>query len=75
MNFDKMVDNLAKRFDRISPIRNNRKNGISYWKDKMIIPLENWTLLNTSEALEYFPDDFQILTTFIPESELQNKVR
>ena len=68
-----MVDNLAKRFDRISPIRNNRKNGISYWKDKMIIPLEDWTLLNTSEALEYFPDDFQILTTFIPESELQNK--
>lgn len=58
-----MVDNLAKRFDRISPIRNNRKNGISYWKDKMIIPLEDWTLLNASEALEYFPDDLFRLST------------
>jgi hypothetical protein len=69
-----MVENLAKRFDKISPIMNNRENGISYWKDKMIIPLEDWTLLkDTSEALEYFPDDFQIPTMFIPETELQHK--
>jgi hypothetical protein len=74
LNFGKTVDNLAKRFDTISPITNSQKNGISYWKDKMIIPLEDWTLLkDTSEALEYFPDDFQIPTTFIPETELQNK--
>jgi hypothetical protein len=51
---------------------NNRKNGVSYWKGKMIIPLDDWTLLkDTSEALEYFPDDFHIPSTFIPESELQ----
>jgi hypothetical protein len=69
-----MVDNLAKRFDRISPIRNNRKNGIRYWKDKMIIPLNDWTLLkDSSEALEYFPDDFDILSTFISETEIQEK--
>ena len=69
-----MVDNLAKRFDRISPGMNNREEGISYWKDKMIIPLEDWTLLkDTSAAFRYFPDDFQIATTFIPETELQHK--
>jgi hypothetical protein len=40
----------------------------------MIIPLEDWTLLkDTPEALEYFPDDFQVPTTFIPETELQHK--
>jgi hypothetical protein len=53
---------------------NNREEGIGYWKDKMILPLEDWTLLKgTSEALEYFPDDFQITATFVPESELQHK--
>jgi hypothetical protein len=70
-----MVDNLTKRFDRISPSSmNNQKNSIAYWKDKMIIPLEDWTLLKgTSEALEYFPSDFQITTTLVPESELKQK--
>jgi hypothetical protein len=74
LNFGKAVDNLAKRFERISPGTNNREDGIGYWKDKMIIPLEDWTLLKgTSEALEYFPDDFQITTTFVPESEIKHK--
>ncbi len=74
MNFDKTVDNLAKRFDRIFPIVNNRRNDLSCWKDKAIIPLEDWTpLKNTLEALEYFPDDFQISTTFISETELQHE--
>jgi hypothetical protein len=53
---------------------NNREEGIGYWKEKVIIPLEDWTLLKgTSEALKYFPDDFQITTTFVQESELQHK--
>jgi hypothetical protein len=40
----------------------------------MIIPLDDWTLLkDTSEELEYFPDDFQITTTFIPETELKHE--
>jgi hypothetical protein len=53
---------------------NSRKNGISYWEDKSIIPLEDWTLLkDTFEALEYFPDDFEISTTFIAETELQHE--
>ena len=74
MNFDKTVDNLAKKFDRISPIMNNQEHGISHWKDKMVISLEDWTQLkDTSEALEYFPDDFQIPTTYIPETELRHK--
>jgi hypothetical protein len=69
-----MVDSLAKKFDRISPITNNQKNGIGYWKGKMIVPLDNWiTLKDTPEALEYFPDDFQIPSTFIPKTELQDK--
>ncbi|MFY9965113.1 MAG: hypothetical protein WAK50_05195 [Nitrososphaeraceae archaeon] len=52
----------------------NRKNGISYWKGKVIIPLEDWILLkDTDEALEYFPDDFDTLLSFISETELQNK--
>lgn len=74
MNFGKTVNNLAKRFDRVSPFRNSRKNGVSYWKDKMIIPLEDWTLLKgTSEELEYFPDDYLMPTTFISEAELQHE--
>ena len=30
---------FTKRFDRVFPIMNNGKNGISLWKDKMIIPI------------------------------------
>lgn len=53
---------------------NNQRNGLTCWKDKAIIPLEDWTLFkDTFEALEYFPDDFQISTTFIPETELQHE--
>ena len=53
---------------------NNEENGVTHWKDKMIIPLHDWTLLkDTSEELENFPDDFQIPTTFIPETELQHE--
>ena len=37
---------------------------LSYWKDKMIILLEDWTLLkDTSEALQYFPDDFHPISS------------
>ena len=40
----------------------------------MIIPLEDWTAIkDTSEALDYFPDDFQISTTFMPKTELRDK--
>ena len=40
----------------------------------MIIPLEDWTLLKgTSEELEYFPDDYLMPTTFMPEAELQHE--
>lgn len=74
MNFERTVDNLTKRFDRISPISNNQKNGLGYWKGKMIVPLDDWITLNdTPEAFEYYPDDFQITSTFIPKTELQDK--
>jgi len=53
---------------------NSQKIGVSYWKDKRILPLEDWILLkDTAEVLGYFPDDFDILLTFISETELQNK--
>jgi hypothetical protein len=47
---------------------------MAYATGKTKGPLEDWILLkDTAEALEYFPDNFDNLSTFISEIELQNK--
>ena len=56
----KSVDNLTKRLGRFDAITDSsNKTGLSVWKDKAIIPLDEWIgIRNTSYALNYFPDDF-----------------
>jgi hypothetical protein len=69
---DKSIDKLSRRIERIDPsVSNNNGSGTRYWKGKKIIPLEKWEeiafanadaggyrLMQTEEALEYFPDDY-----------------
>jgi hypothetical protein len=48
--------------------------GLSHWKGKPIIPLDNWIELQDRPcALDYFPDDFDQPLTNISEDELRGK--
>jgi hypothetical protein len=48
--------------------------GLNYWKNKPIIPLEEWIeIRDTPYALEYLPDDFDQDLTYIPEDELEHE--
>jgi hypothetical protein len=74
LNLERSIGNIAKRLDRIDPLKNDRENGLNYWKGKPIISLEEWIQLkDTPRAVNYLPDDFHIPSTFIPEPELQHK--
>ena len=54
----------------------NNKSAFHYWKDKPIIPLDEWIKFrDTSHALDYFPDDFDQLFTYISEEDLEKKGR
>jgi hypothetical protein len=51
----------------------NNKSGLRYWKDKPIIPIDEWIKFkNTPYALDYFPDEFDHELTHMPENELEN---
>jgi hypothetical protein len=74
LKLDRTIDNLAKRLDRIIPEFSNRnKTNLSYWKNKPIIPLDEWIKFrDTPYALDYFPDNFdQSLTYMTNEYELE----
>jgi hypothetical protein len=74
LKLDRTIDNLAKRLDRIIPEFSNRnKTSLSYWKNKPIIPLDEWIKFrDTPYALDYFPDNFdQSLTYMTNEYELE----
>jgi hypothetical protein len=48
-------------------------NDQNHWRDKEIIPLNEWIQLKgTPYALQYFPDDFDNPQTFLTESDLKN---
>ena len=63
-----VYDNLAKRLDRFDPVsHSSNKTGLKYWKNKPIIPLEGWMKFRDKPyALDYFPDDFDQVLTYIP---------
>lgn len=58
MNLKRSVDNLAKRLDKLDPAFSfSNSSGLSHWKGKPIIPMEEWIQIrNTPYALDYFPD-------------------
>lgn len=73
MKLNRSIDNLTKRLNRLDqhlpishvPSSNNRI-GLSHWKGKPIIPINEWIKFrDTSYALAYFPDDFDQTLSFI----------
>jgi len=73
LNLARSIDNLAKRLDKFDPIfASSNKIGLSHWKGKPIIPVEKWIgIRDTHLALEYFPDDFDQVLTYIHEDEVE----
>ncbi|MGC2383302.1 MAG: hypothetical protein WA631_09380 [Nitrososphaeraceae archaeon] len=72
MNLDKSISNLSKRIERFDSFDGDG-NDSNHWKDKAIIPLNDWIQLRgTPYALEYFPDNFDKVWTFLTESDLKN---
>ena len=74
MKLDRSIDNLAKKLDRLDPNplpshvpSSNNRIGLSHWKDKPIIALEDWIQIrgHLSYRLEYFPDDFDQTLTYM----------
>jgi len=72
LKLERSIDNLAKRLNRLKPLlptsfvpSSNNRTGLSHWKGKPIIALEDWIQIrgHLSYKLEFFPDDFdQTLT-------------
>ena len=74
MKPDRSIDNLAKRLERLDPHplpphvpSSNNKTGLSHWKGKPIIALEDWIQIRGQlpSRLEYFPDDFDQTLTYM----------
>lgn len=75
MNLKSSIDNLAKRLDKFDPVFHcSNKFSLSHWKEKPIIPLEEWLSIGeTPYVLDYFPDDFDQVLTYISEDELKGE--
>jgi hypothetical protein len=74
LNLDRSIDNLARRLDRFDPVLDfSNKTGLNYWKGKPIIPLEEWLgIRETPYVIDYFPNDFDQVITYIPENEVEH---
>jgi hypothetical protein len=78
LKLERSIGNLAKKLDRLDPIKASiNKTSLSYWKNKPIISLDEWIRFRESPyALDYFPDNFDQVLSYIPENELEKeKVR
>jgi hypothetical protein len=65
LKLERSINNLAKRLDRFTTIFVPNKTGLSHWKGRLVIPLEDWIQIrgHLPYRLEYFPNDFdQTLT-------------
>ena len=71
MNLERSIGNLEKKFNRVVPsVGTRNKTGLSSWKGRQIIPLDDWIeLRDTSYALRYFPDDFDQALTYMSGDE------
>jgi hypothetical protein len=67
LKLERSIDNLAKNLDRLYPeFPSCNRTGLNHWKDKPIIPLEEWIKFrDTPYALHYFPDDFDQSLTYM----------
>ncbi len=74
MKLNGSIDNLAKRLSRLEPLlptshvpSSNNRTGLSHWKDKPVIALEDWIQIqgHLPYRLEYFPDDFDQTLTYM----------
>jgi hypothetical protein len=67
LKLERSIGNLAKRLDRIDHgFTSVSKYVLSSWKDRPIIPIDEWIKLrNTHYAIDYFPDDFDQLLTYM----------
>jgi hypothetical protein len=76
LKLNRSIDNLTKRLDRLDPLlttshipfSNSNRTGLSHWKGKPVIALENWIQIRRhlpSSRLEYFPDDFDPSLTYM----------
>jgi hypothetical protein len=74
LKLERSIDNLAKRLDRLDPHlttfhvpSNNNRTGLSHWKGKPVIALEDWVQIrgHLPSRLEYFPDDFDQALTYM----------
>lgn len=71
MNLDKSLNDLSKRIERLDS-SDCDVNDSNHWRGKEIIPLNEWIQLKgTPYTLDYFPDDFDEVQTFLIESELK----
>lgn len=75
MKLERSIGNLAKKLDRLDPIKASiNKTSLSYWKNKPIISLDEWIRFRESPyALDYFPDNFDQVLSYIPENELEKE--
>jgi hypothetical protein len=75
LKLERSINNLTKKLDRLDPVFPSRnKTGVSIWKGKPIIPLEEWIEIRDIHCtLDYFPDDFDQGLTYIPEIELEKE--
>ena len=70
---ERSIDNLAKKLNRFDPqFSSSNRTGLNHWKDKPIIPLEEWIKYrDTPYALHCFPDDFDQALTYLSEEDLE----
>jgi hypothetical protein len=70
LNLERSISNLTKRLDRLDTVflTPSNKAGLSHWKGKPIIPLDDWIeIRDTPYAVDFFPDDFDQGLTYISE--------
>jgi hypothetical protein len=72
LNLERSIHNLSKRIERLDSV-NGDGNDSNHWRGKEIISLNDWMQLRgTPYALQYFPDDFDYIQTYITENELKD---
>jgi hypothetical protein len=70
---DRSVNSLSQRLDKLYPntiSSNSSSDGVNYWKNRKIIPLDKWLKItkansiskredyNVKEGLQYFPENY-----------------
>jgi hypothetical protein len=76
LKLKRSINNLAKKLDSLDDLitTSDNKTGLRYWRDKPIIPIDEWiTIRDTPYALDYFPDGFDQGWTYIRRNQLEKE--